>query len=404
MAGQFGRFQPPACRCQYCPAVPQTWKKRHRRGGAPVEDGDLRALGAGQFGEEPHQWWGVGAQVQRVHSNNLHAVASLRDGEVHAAAVAPHSQVLRSEDGVLRDAVLLKADHSGQDLWGASDVGALGEQRRERELRGHGVAICGREVGKLCAQGIPVGGSQHAEESTRGDADTTGHAHDLQPEPPALQLLQVGRVHSHPDLQVRRQPRLVGTHVQRLNLFVREDHFVTAVERGGLSQSYEGVIPTGDAGLACAGRSAWVAVGIAGATVRHGLLERHHRADAVPLVEALVVLLPGGGPVRADAQAGQDESGALDLSGDRFRQNEPRIQAEVERDGVATQARDEVSHPRRDAVPAAVRGALLQARPDGVEFAYGLGDRGEAAGCRSRRVGPPDTRGHRSRCSERAGP
>lgn len=113
MAGQFGRFQPPARRGQHGPAVPHTWKERHRRCGAPVEDGDLRALGAGQFGEEPHQRRGVGAQVQRVHPDGLNAVASLGDGEVHAAAVAPHSQVLRGEDGVLRDAVLLKADHGG---------------------------------------------------------------------------------------------------------------------------------------------------------------------------------------------------------------------------------------------------------------------------------------------------
>lgn len=258
-------------------------------------------------------------------------------------------------------------------------MGALGEQRRERQLRGDGVAVCGREVGKLCDQGLPVGGGQHAEEPAHGDAGTTGHTHDLEPEPPTLQLLQAGRIHPHPDLQVRRQPRLVRTHVQGLNLFVREDHFVTAVERGGLGQPYEDVIPSGDAGPAWAGRSAWVAVGIAGAAVRDDLRERHHRADAVPLVEPLVVLVPGGGPVRAAAQAGQDKNGALDLAGDRFRQNDLCVQAEVERDGVATQARDEVSHPRRDAVPAAVRGALLQARLDRVEFAYSLRDRGEAS-------------------------
>jgi hypothetical protein len=85
-----------------------------------------------------------------MHPDGLHPVASLGDSEVHAAAVAPHSQVLRDEDGALRGAVLLKADHGGQNLWGAGDVGALGEQRWERELRGHGVAVCGWEVGKLC--------------------------------------------------------------------------------------------------------------------------------------------------------------------------------------------------------------------------------------------------------------
>lgn len=133
-------------------------------------------------------------------------------------------------------------------------------------------------------------------------------------------------MHPYAHFKVRRHPQVVGPHVESADQLVGEDDLLPPFERGRLRQAYEYVVPSGGPRSARTGRSAREAVGIADAAVRHGLLERHHRADAVPLVEPLVVLTPRGGSVRTSAQPGQDERCAFHFPGHCLRQHELGVQ------------------------------------------------------------------------------
>ncbi|GAA5207592.1 hypothetical protein GCM10023323_23730 [Streptomyces thinghirensis] len=331
----------------------------------------------GQLGEEAPQRRSVRAEVQRVHPDGLDAPAALRVGQVQAAAVAPHRQVRGPEEAGGGGSVFLEADHRQQDSRGPRDVGASRQERRKGELSGHGIAVGGRKAGQFGGQGLTVRRGQDAEETARRHAGTTRHAHDLQPEPPAPQLVHVGCMDPHSHLQVRRQAGFGRPRVQGVDQLVGEDHLVTAVERGGLRQPYEGVVPGGEARSAGAGRGARVALRVTDAAVGDDFLERHHRADAVPLVEPLVVRAPHRGAVRAGADPGQEQRGALDLAGDRVRQYEPRVQAQVERDRVAAEARHEGPHPRCDTVAPTARSALPQRGANLPQLVHDPSDRGE---------------------------